>query len=479
MIRLNNWITLSRPLKAEDDEGASSTTAPRSEKIESETETQPSSLYETPRSFEEGNCQADSPMTKRNKMIPWRLTSPVTNSCDACSCTTYPKLKRSSRHHVELTTKEKEGLLSVSVSPLSSLDNSLDSRCGSVATDPNTKKSSKIKHPKDFLFTRQRNSSILDHLGKNHKSLKRSMKAWKRERKEMNSSSVMRSFWAINGNDKGFLTQRREQLLDSRPLLLLMKKVKERQHRRLTASGIRTMPQSSTGKENIPFMDEFGNFVDNLGRTSPEDEALIASIVKVGVGDPVLTGGRQKKTKMISSSKFECCALVTPNNSVEKKVSFLKKSGNGNSNSDPNSHLTEDDKNIYSRALASGVGVGHLYAEQQRRIHQLNMQVLEKEKLIDLLQQQLSEAKQEIENSIDFYAMSVIKLEGNIMAMSEEHELEVTRLKEEISALSSKRSPEIITRQNKSQPQIVHHYIRTQNRPSSAPNDCSRSHYHS
>lgn len=467
MIRLNRWITLTWPLKAEDDEGASSTTVQRSEKTESGT--QPSSVYETPRSFEEGNCQADSPMTKRNNMTPLRLTSPVTNSCDACSCTTYPKLKkRSSRHHVELTTKGKEQLLPISFSPLSSLDNSLDSRCGSVATDTNTRKTSKIMHPRVFLFTRQRNSSIMDHLGKNHKSLKRSMKAWKRVRKEKNSSSVMRSSRAINGNDKGFLTQRREQLLDSRPLLLLMKKVKERQHRRLTVSGIRTMTQSSTGKENIPYMDEFGNFVDNLGRTSPEDDALIASIVKVGVGDPVLTGERRKKTKMISSSKFECCALVTPNNSVEKKVSFLKKSVN------PDSHLTEDDKNIYSRALASGVGVGHLYAEQQRRIHMLNVQVLENEQLIDLLQQQLSEAKQEIENSIDFYAMSVIKLEGNIIAMSEEHELEVAKLKEEISALSSKRSPESITRQN--QPQ--HHYKRTQNRPSSAPNDCSRSHHH-
>jgi hypothetical protein len=82
-----------------------------------------------------------------------------------------------------------------------------------------------------------------------------------------------------------------------------MKKVKERQRRnsqcnnhyysnQLTASGIDLVPQSSKGKESILYMDEFGNFVDNIDRTSPVDEALIASIVKVGVGDPGCTGKR-------------------------------------------------------------------------------------------------------------------------------------------------------------------------------------------
>jgi hypothetical protein len=106
------------------------------------------------------------------------------------------------------------------------------------------------------------------------------------------------------------------------------------------------------------------------------NKALIASIVKVRVGDPVLevdwrskevsilkkllisklwkrdsfrwrdktshntkysifqhpgcTGKRQKKTKMISSSRFECSTLMTPNNVAEKTVSFLKKAGKNN-----------------------------------------------------------------------------------------------------------------------------------------------------
>jgi hypothetical protein len=75
-----------------------------------------------------------------------------------------------------------------------------------------------------------------------------------------------------------------------------------------------------------------------------------------------------------------------------------------------------------------------------------------------LLQQQLSEAKREIENSIDFYAMPVIKLEGNIIAMSEEHELELARLREQISALSTETSPERITRENMPQQEVVNHY---------------------
>jgi hypothetical protein len=95
-----------------------------------------------------------------------------------------------------------------------------------------------------------------------------------------------------------------------------------------------------------------------------------------------------------------------------------------------------------------------------------------------LLQQQLSEAKREIENSIDFYAMSVIKLEGNIIAMSEEHELELARLRKQISGLSTETSPERITRQNMSQQEVVNHYKKAQNRPSSAPNGTITSHYH-
>jgi hypothetical protein len=46
--------------------------------------------------------------------------------------------------------------------------------------------------------------------------------------------------------------------------------------------------QSSKGKESILYKDKFGNFVDNIDRTSPVNKALIASIVKVRVGDPVL-----------------------------------------------------------------------------------------------------------------------------------------------------------------------------------------------
>jgi hypothetical protein len=162
-----------------------------------------------------------------------------------------------------------------------------------------------------------------------------------------------------------------------------MKKVKEKQHRKSQfdhhhhsnqriASSINILPQSSKGKEHILFMDELGNFVDNIDRTSPEDEPMIASIVKVGVGDHGCTGERQKKTKIISSSRFECSTLLTPNNDTEKKVSFLKKSGKTNSASDIT--MTADDKNIDFHTLAGGIGgVGHLYAEQQCRIHQLNM----------------------------------------------------------------------------------------------------------
>jgi hypothetical protein len=61
------------------------------------------------------------------------------------------------------------------------------------------------------------------------------------------------------------------------------------------------------------------------------DEALIDSIVKVRVGDPGCTGKRRKKTKMISSSRFECSTLMKPNNVAEKKVSFLRKAGKSNS----------------------------------------------------------------------------------------------------------------------------------------------------
>jgi hypothetical protein len=431
------------------------------------------------------------------------------NCCGADSCTTSPKLKRSARYHldsIKLATREKEALFSISVSPLSSLENSLGSRCGSVSTPSNDThgtnndiyttlkqpdqqcKRGQIKHQRDVLATRQRTKSIMDHIGKSQKGFKRSMKAWKRERKEKNSSSVIRNSRAVNGNDKELLSQQSQTFLDSRPLLLLMKKVKERQRRnsqcnihyhsnQLTASGIDIVPQSSKEKESILCMDELGNFVDNIDRTSPVDEALIASIVKVGVGDPGCTGKRQKKTKMISSSRFECSTLMTPNYVAEKKVSFLKKAGK--TNSDLGITMTADDKNIDSHTLASGVGgVGHLYAEQQRRIYQLNTKLLEKEKLINLLQQQLSEAKREIENSIDFYAMSVIKLEGNIIAMSEEHELELARLRKQISGLSTETSPERITRQNMSQQEVVNHYKKAQNRPSSAPNGTITSHYH-
>jgi hypothetical protein len=502
MIRLHNWISLMMPSKAEEDEGATSSTLLSKQKIK--IETQPSSVYETPRSFNEEIFHADKQImmiSPRNKIIPLHLTPPVTNCCGADSCTTSPKLKRSARHHLDLVkvaTREKEALFSISMSPLSSLENSLGSRCGSVTTPSNDThgtsndiyttlkqtdqqcKRGQSKRQRELSFTRQRTNSIMEHLGKSQKGFKRSMKAWKRERKEKNSSSV-------NGNEKELLSQRSPPFLDSRPLLLLMKKVKEKQHRKsqfddhhhsnqLIASGINILPQSSKGKENILFMDELGNFVDNIDRTSSEDEPMIASIVKVGVGDHGCTGERQKKTKMVSSSRFECSTLLTPNNATDKKVSFLKKSGKKN-NSASDITMTANDKIIDSHTLASGVGgVGHLYAEQQRRIHQLNMQLLEKEKLIDLLQQQLSEAKREIENSIDFYAMSVIKLEGNIIAMSEEHELELARLKEQVSALSNKRSPERITRQNQSQQEVVNQYKKAQNRPSSAPNGTIRSH---
>jgi S-adenosylmethionine hydrolase len=55
-----------------------------------------------------------------------------------------------------------------------------------------------------------------------------------------------------------------------------------------TANGIDLVLQSSKGKESILYKDKFGNFVDNIDRTSPVNKALIASIVKVRVGDPVL-----------------------------------------------------------------------------------------------------------------------------------------------------------------------------------------------
>jgi hypothetical protein len=60
--------------------------------------------------------------------------------------------------------------------------------------------------------------------------------------------------------------------------------------------------------------------------------------------------------------------------------------------------------------------------------------------------------------------------------MSEEHELELARLREQVSALSNERSPERITRQNQSQQEVVNHYKKVQNRPSSAPNGTIRSH---
>jgi hypothetical protein len=53
--------------------------------------------------------------------------------------------------------------------------------------------------------------------------------------------------------------------------------------------------------------------------------------------------------------------------------------------------------------------------------------------------------------------MSVIKLEGNI-AMSEEHELELARLREQICSLSTETSPERITRQNMLQQEVGNHY---------------------
>lgn len=502
-MRVNNWISSILFVKADEDKVTTIVANKKENTRKSEIETQPSSIYETPRSSDEINCNGDGQIivTPRPTTIPLHLTPPVMNSCGGDSCTTHPKLRccpKHNHHHgnVKLTTRDQEDLFSVSVSPLSSLDASLGSSCCSAATATNdtnencnnisteliqAKQRDRRNHRQDFFLAKHSTNTtatILDQLGKSQKSFKQSVKAWKKERKERKSAGIT-STKVSDGDHRDFPSHWSQPLLDSRPLLLFMKKVKEKQRKNsqhnndIDAATVRSnivMRQSSNRKENIIVIDEFGNFLDNTDHDNPEEETLIASVVKVGIGEAGVAGERSKKTKTISGHNFECNTFNTPNNGIDNKASLLKKSCKNNS--DPHSS-----KNIGSKILTGGAGRGHLYAEQQRKINQLNMQLMEKEKLIDLLQQQLSEAKQEIENSIDFYAMSVIKLEGNIIAMSEEHESELAKLKEQICVLTEKTLSNNTNIQNHQQ--VENRYERKQNRPFSAANDATRaSHYH-
>jgi hypothetical protein len=503
-MRVNNWISSILFMKAEEDKVTATVTNNKEKLRKSEIEAQPSSIYETPRSSDEINCNGDGQIivTPRQSIIPLHLTPPVMNSCGGDSCTTYPKLrgcpKHNQHHNVKRTARDQEDLFSVSVSPLSSLDVSLGSSCYSAATTTNgayennnnistelvpAKQRDRRNHRRDFFLTKHSTNTtatILDQLGKSQKTFKQSMKAWKKERKEKKSAGNLGTKIS-DGINKDFPSHWSQPLLDSRPLLLLMKKVKEKQRRNsqhnndINSATVRSnivMRQSSNRKENIIVLDEFGNFVDSIDHDNHEEETLIASVVKVGIGEAGVTGERRKKTKTISGHNFECNTFITPNNGIDNKASLLKKSGKNNS--DYFIHTAEGSKN--TKMLTGGVGRGHLYAEQQRKINQLNMQLMEKEKLVDLLQQQLSEAKQEIENSIDFYAMSVIKLEGNIIAMSEEHESELAKLKEQICVLTEKTLPDTINNEN--QQKVEKCYERKQNRPFSAPNATRGSHYH-
>ena len=141
-------------------------------------------------------------------------------------------------------------------------------------------------------------------------------------------------------------------------------------------------------------------FNDFVNREMEDSEELIASVIKVG-GD---LKDRKKKTTVTSKELFERC-IMDINNPV--------KGGHA--------------KNADVDAIVKWAG--RLDAEKQAEVQEFQQQLQEKDSQIDLLQQQLVDARKEIETSIDFYAGSVIKLEGNIMAMSEEHEREVAILK--------------------------------------------------
>ena len=366
-----------------------------------ELEPRPSSVYDTPRS-----CNSDMASEKTSRSEVQRAIFSGESS------TTFPKphIQKSDIKHLSnhINSKINQGeLFSVSVSP-----DSLIKICN--------------KNQPEIAPLSKQQGDFMEQLAKSRNNLKQSLKTWKQERKDKKLAIAERSRTATN-NKIQIPSHPKQQLL------LLLNKVKEKQQRNnkknnsAVTSNNAVRQTLSIGHHELAESDvkRVVEQVYQYNNEEEEDEECIASVIKVGIGDSG-AGDRKKKTKTISLLNFERDTFITDTERKQKKMAeapsskseldLVAMTGNG----------------VTPLVLGGGQRVGHLYAEQQQKIHQLKAQLLEKEKQIDLLQHQLSEAKQEIENSIDFYALSVIKLEGNIIAMSEEHEIEVAKLKEDI-----------------------------------------------
>jgi len=435
-MRANQWIS-DIFLKPQEKRIAETTCKQR------ELEPLPSSVYDTPRS-----CNSDmAGETASRSEIQRALFSGE-------SSTTCPKLhiqkseiKNLSNH---INAKREQGeLFSVSVSP-----NSLINICN--------------KNEHEIAPLTRQQGDFMEQLAKTRKNLKQSLKIWKQERKDKKLAITERDNTATN-NKIQIPSHRKQQLL------LLLNKVKEKQQRNnMKNNGAVTNDNAvrqtlSTGHHDLAGND-FKNVVEQVyqyNNEEDEDEEFIASVIKVGIGDSG-AGDRKKKTKTTSLLNFERNTFITNTERKQKKTAKVPCS---------NSQLDLDattGNGVTPLVLGGGQRVGHLYAEQQQKIHQLKAQLLEKEKQIDLLQHQLSEAKQEIENSIDFYALSVIKLEGNIIAMSEEHEIEVAKLKEDICVYKKKQAENDRNGSDDPLNNTQHHLLRSS---SSAKKTAAHHHY--